>query len=166
MFLTTGYVPVFSADQLVQALFDLIKLPLFCGHRSLIRFIYSGPQVILPQLQTSLLFAVPRASCPNQEIKIGFGAFYDAYRNPYHSLTKQNSDEYYFSTTIRGHLNDSFVLKLLKLFHEHTKDRTKRGQKRILLNGYLSHKTIELPTFCDKRNDIPIYFPSHITHLL
>ncbi|KAJ5128317.1 hypothetical protein N7526_006483 [Penicillium atrosanguineum] len=153
MFLTTGYVPVFLPTS-----------------SSLIRFIYSGPQVILPQLQTSLLFAVPRASCPNQEIKIGFGAFYDAYRNPYHSLTKQNSvkknDEYYFSTTIRGHLNDSFVLKLLKLFHEHTKDRTKRGQKRILLNGYLSHKTIELPTFCDKRNDIPIYFPSHITHLL
>ena len=66
-----------------------------------------------------------------------------------------------------GYTSDELSIDWLLHFHEQTKYRVKRHEKRLLLmDGHKSHLTMEFLQRCDTFNIIPFIFPAHTTHLL
>ncbi|KAI3222258.1 transcriptional regulator family: Centromere protein B, DNA-binding region [Penicillium roqueforti] len=66
----------------------------------------------------------------------------------------------------KGYINDFLAIGWLHKFHEATKDRVKRGEKRVLIfDGHETHKTVEFLQICEDYNIIPFCFRPHTTHI-
>ena len=66
----------------------------------------------------------------------------------------------------KGYINDFLAIGWLQKFHEATKDRTKRGEKRVLIfDGHETHKTVEFLQLCEDYDIIPFCFRPHTTHI-
>ena len=66
----------------------------------------------------------------------------------------------------QGYINDFLAIRWLQKFHEATKDRTKRGEKRVLIfDGHETHKTVEFLQLCEDYDIIPFCFRPHTTHI-
>ena len=66
----------------------------------------------------------------------------------------------------KGYVNDFLAIGWLQKFHEATKDRTKRGEKRVLIfDGHETHKTVEFLQLCEDYDIIPFCFRPHTTHI-
>lgn len=66
----------------------------------------------------------------------------------------------------KGYINDFLAIGWLQKFHEATKDRRKRGEKRVLIfDGHESHKTVEFLQLCEDYDIIPFCFRPHTTHI-
>lgn len=65
-----------------------------------------------------------------------------------------------------GWITDELALKWLDHFHEMTKSRVNKNEKRVLLfDGHGSHMTFEFLSKCEKYRIIPFGFIPHTTHL-
>jgi hypothetical protein len=65
----------------------------------------------------------------------------------------------------KGYTNDQLGLDWLNHFIQCTRDRTKRGEKRLLLfDGHGSHLTFEFLSLCSQNDIIPFCFIAHSTH--
>ena len=66
-----------------------------------------------------------------------------------------------------GYISDEIAYNWLLHFHEQTKHRVQRHEKRLLLmDGHKSHMTFEFLKRCDDFNIRPFAFPPHTTHLI
>lgn len=69
-------------------------------------------------------------------------------------------------TSPNSWISDELNLEWLRYFIEATKDRTKRGEQRVLIyDGHGSHLTLEFIQKCEENNILPFGFLPHTTHL-
>jgi hypothetical protein len=69
-------------------------------------------------------------------------------------------------TSPNGWISDQLANQWLDYFIEATRDRTKRGEKRILIfDGHGAHLTLEFLQKCEDHNILPFGFIAHSTHL-
>jgi hypothetical protein len=70
------------------------------------------------------------------------------------------------ATQANGWISDELALQWLQSFIKATNERTKRGEKRILIfDGHGSHRTLEFLQTCKDNGIIPFGFLPHSTHL-
>jgi hypothetical protein len=66
----------------------------------------------------------------------------------------------------KGYINDFLAIGWLQKFHTATKDRVKRGEKRVLIfDGHESHKAVEFLQLCEDYSIIPFCFRPRTTHI-
>ena len=77
-------------------------------------------------------------------------------------------ENYTLSVSNNGWTTDKLGIEWLeKVFEPNTAPRTIRGRYRLLiLDGHSSHATAEFDRFCMERRIIPLYMPSHSSHIL
>ena len=69
-------------------------------------------------------------------------------------------------TSPNGWISDQLANQWLDYFIEATRDRTKRGEKRILIfDGHGAHLTLEFLEKCEDHDILPFGFLAHSTHL-
>lgn len=74
-------------------------------------------------------------------------------------------NDYRIAVSPKGYTNDQLGVDWLKHFDSCTRDRTKKGEKRLLLfDGHGSHLTFEFLAFCHENDIVPICFIAHSTH--
>ncbi|KAI9037743.1 uncharacterized protein KD926_000006 [Aspergillus affinis] len=72
----------------------------------------------------------------------------------------------YTAVSEKGYINDKLALEWLRLFHEETMDRIKKGEKRVIIfDGHTSHKTVEFLQLCETYEIIPFCFLSYTTQI-
>ena len=68
--------------------------------------------------------------------------------------------------TEKGWTNQDAALEWLKHFDKHTKMRVKGRKRLLVLDGHVSHQTVEFITYCADHNIIPLRMPPHTTNYL
>jgi hypothetical protein len=69
-------------------------------------------------------------------------------------------------TSPNGWISDQLANQWLDYFIEATRDRTKRGEKRIIIfDGHGAHLTLEFLQKCEDHDILPFGFIAHSTHL-
>jgi hypothetical protein len=72
-----------------------------------------------------------------------------------------------FAVSDNGWTNDAIGLEWLqKTFIPSTTSRKKGRYRLLVLDGYGSHLSAEFDAICSQNDIIPIYMPSHSSHLL
>lgn len=75
--------------------------------------------------------------------------------------------EYRISMSENGWTNDSLGFEWLQeIFEKHTASQTAGRYRLLILDGHSSHATANFDHFCTERRIIPLYMPSHSSHLL
>jgi hypothetical protein len=70
------------------------------------------------------------------------------------------------ATSPNGWISDELAVQWIQSFVEATNERTKKGEKRILIfDGHGSHLTLEFLQICEDNSIIPFGFLPHSTHL-
>ena len=70
------------------------------------------------------------------------------------------------ATSPNGWISDELAVQWLQSFINATNERTKKGEKRILIfDGHGSHLTVEFLQLCEDNGVIPFGFLPHTTHL-
>ncbi|KAK9577981.1 hypothetical protein V6Z92_010309 [Aspergillus fumigatus] len=70
------------------------------------------------------------------------------------------------ATSPNGWISDELAVQWLQSFINATNERTKKGEKRILIfDGHGSHLTVEFLQLCEDNGVIPFRFLPHTTHL-
>jgi hypothetical protein len=73
--------------------------------------------------------------------------------------------DYRIAVSPKGYTNDEIALDWIRHFDSCTRDRTKKGEKRLLLfDGHRSHLTFQFLTFCHENSIIPFCFIADSTH--
>ena len=82
------------------------------------------------------------------------------------SWFEEGLPNYYTAVSEKGYINDELAVEWLHKFHNETKDRTKKGEKRILIfDGHTAHHTVEFLQLCETYEILPFCFRPHTTHL-
>ena len=68
--------------------------------------------------------------------------------------------------TEKGWTNQDAALEWLKHFDKHTRMRVKGRKRLLLLDGHLSHQTVEFISYCADHDIIPLRMPPHTTNYL
>jgi hypothetical protein len=72
----------------------------------------------------------------------------------------------YTAVSEKGYINDIIAVEWLQRFHEETKDRTKKEEKRVLIfNRHTSHKTVEFLQLCEIYEILSFCFRPYTTHI-
>ncbi|KAK9631694.1 hypothetical protein V6Z94_010194 [Aspergillus fumigatus] len=92
----------------------------------------------------------------------GNGIFMESWFNESEALPSNTT----IATQANGWISDELALQWLQSFIKATNERTKRGEKRILIfDGHGSHLTIDFLQTCEDNGIIPFGFLPHTTHL-
>jgi ABC-type uncharacterized transport system fused permease/ATPase subunit len=74
--------------------------------------------------------------------------------------------QFWTAVSPKGYINNKLTIGWLQKFHEATKDRTKKGEKHVLIfDGHESYKTVEFLQLCEFHDIIPFCFRPHTTHI-
>jgi hypothetical protein len=65
-----------------------------------------------------------------------------------------------------GYANDELSLRWLEHFEHHSALRQQGEYRLLILNGYVSHCTVEFIQYCEAHKIIPFCLPPHTTHIL
>lgn len=75
-------------------------------------------------------------------------------------------DNYVIAVSDTGYINDSVSLEWIHHFDTETQ-KVQLGEYRLLLlDGHISHCTVEFVRYCDDNKIIPLCLPPHTTHFL
>ena len=88
------------------------------------------------------------------------------HQSQWYSITPK---EYRISMSDNGWTNDALGFEWLQeMFEKHTTSQTDTGDRYrlLILDGHSSHATASFDHFCMERRIIPLYMPSHSSHLL
>ncbi|KAK9564249.1 hypothetical protein V6Z77_010319 [Aspergillus fumigatus] len=92
----------------------------------------------------------------------GNGIFMEFWFNESEALPPDTT----IATSPNGWISDELAVQWLQSFINATNERTKKGEKRILIfDGHGSHLTVEFLQLCEDNGVIPFGFLPHTTHL-